>query len=168
MATMTTIETAGRTAQPAMLSKSAWQRVLATDNDWGAAAARLTLGLVMFPHGAQKLLGMFGGYGWSATMGFLTAKVGLPAPLAVLVILFESLGSVALIAGFAGRLAALGIVSVMVGAVLTTHLPYGFFMNWSGTQGGEGFEYHLLALGLAAVVLLRGSGAASVDRHITG
>ncbi len=138
--------------------------VIGTGADWGATAARIALGLVMFPHGAQKLLGWFGGYGWAGTMGFLTGQIGLPAVVAGAVILIESLGSVALLTGFLGRLAAAGIAGVMVGAVATVHVGNGFFMNWSGNQAGEGFEYHILALGLALVVMLKGSGAASLDR----
>lgn len=129
--------------------------------------ARAALGVVMFPHGAQKLLGWFGGYGWTGTMGFLTAKVGLPAPVASLVILIESLGSLALVAGFAGRVMAAGVAAVMIGAVATVHLANGFFMNWAGSQAGEGFEYHILAIALALVVMIGGSGAASVDRALT-
>jgi putative oxidoreductase len=141
-------------------------RVLATDADWSATVARIVLGVVMFPHGAQKLLGWFGGYGWTGTMGFLTGIVGLPVVVAALVILVESLGTLALVAGLAGRVMAAGVAAVMLGAVATVHLRNGFFMNWTGTQGGEGFEYHLLALALAAVVMISGSGAASVDRTL--
>jgi len=143
------------------------RRILATEGDWGATVARVALGAVMLPHGAQKLLGWFGGYGFQATMGFLTTQVGLPYPIALLVILIESFGGVFLMLGLAGRVMGAGVAAVMVGAVVTTHLPNGFFMNWAGTQKGEGFEYHLLALGLALVVMLRGSGAASVDRALS-
>lgn len=146
--------------------RSVASRLLATEADWSATAARVALGLVMFPHGAQKLLGWFGGYGWSGTMGFLTTKVGLPTPIAALVILIESLGSLALVAGLAGRAMAAGVAAVMVGAVVTVHFANGFFMNWAGTQAGEGFEYHILALALALVVMISGSGAASVDRAL--
>ena len=143
------------------------RRVLATEGDGGATVARVALGAVMLPHGAQKLLGWFGGYGFQGTMGFLTTQVGLPYPIAVLVILIESIGSLALVLGLAGRVMAAGVAAVMVGAVVTTHLPNGFFMNWAGTQKGEGFEYHLLATALALIVMLRGSGAASVDRALS-
>ncbi len=142
-------------------------RVLATEGDWGATVARVALGAVMLPHGAQKLLGWFGGYGFQGTMGFLTTQVGLPYPIALLVILIESFGALALVIGLAGRVMAAGVAAVMVGAVVTTHLRNGFFMNWSGAQRGEGFEYHILALALALVVMLRGSGAASVDRALS-
>ena len=143
------------------------RRLVATEDDWGATVARVALGAVMLPHGAQKLLGGFGGYGFQATLGFLTTQVGLPYPIALLVILIESFGGLFLVLGLAGRVMAAGVAAVMVGAVVTTHLANGFFMNWAGTQKGEGFEYHILALALALVVMLRGSGAVSVDRALS-
>jgi putative oxidoreductase len=142
------------------------QRLVKTDGERTQAFLRVVLGVVMLPHGLQKLFGWFGGYGFENTMGYLTEGMGLPWVLALLVILAESLGALALIAGAGGRLAALGIAAVMVGAVLTSHLSYGFFMNWGGGQAGEGFEYHLLALALAGGVVVRGSGAWSVDRWL--
>jgi len=143
------------------------RRLLATEAEWAPTVARVALGAVMFPHGAQKLLGWFGGFGFQGTIGFLTGQAGLPYPIALLVILIESLGSLALVAGFAGRVMAAGVAAVMVGAVATVHLANGFFMNWAGSQAGEGFEYHVLALALAAIVMLRGSGAASIDRSLS-
>ncbi len=138
-------------------------RLLATDSSRTLTVQRVLLGLVMFPHGAQKLLGWFGGYGWSGTMGFLTHGVGLPALLAGLIIFIEFFGSLALITGTLTRLSALGIAAVMVGAVVTTHLHNGFFMNWGGQAAGEGFESHILALALALPIIVRGGGAYSVD-----
>ncbi len=142
------------------------QKIVNTDASVAPAVMRIALGSVMFAHGAQKAFGWFGGYGFDGTMGFLTGAVGLPAPVAFLVIAIELIGSAALIAGAAGRLAATGIAAVMVGAVVTTHLGNGFFMNWGGQQAGEGFEYHILALALSAGVMLLGSGAWSVDRAL--
>ena len=124
------------------------------------------LAVVIFPHGAQKVLGWFGGYGWDGTMGYLTGTIGLPTALAALVILIEFLGPIALLLGFCTRFAALGIVAVMVGAVQTVHRANGFFMNWTGKQGGEGYEYHLLAIGIALALILLGGGALSVDRKL--
>jgi len=141
-------------------------RLLATDNAWTLAVARLALGVVIFPHGAQKMLGWFGGQGFTATMGFFTGQ-GVPAPLALLAIVAEFFGSLGLIVGLLGRVAAFGIFCVMVVAILTVHLPNGFFMNWLGKQAGEGFEYHLLAIGLALVVMIGGSGALSVDHSLS-
>lgn len=146
---------------PSLLSKA-----LATHADPGLAIARLTLAVVLWPHGAQKLLGWFGGYGWTGTMGFLTQTVGLPAPLAAGVILLEFFGPLLLLAGLLTRPVALGIVGLMAGAIATVHAPNGFFMNWFGQQQGEGFEFHLLVIGLAAVLALRGGGSLSLDRKL--
>jgi putative oxidoreductase len=156
----------GHTEERTSGMKGIVRRIVATHGDWGATAARVALGVAMFPHGAQKLLGWFGGYGFTGTMGAFTGQMGFPAPLAAAVILIEFFAAVALILGVLGRPAALGIAAIMVGAVATVHFRNGFFMNWFGTGTGEGYEYHLLALALAAVVLLRGSGAASVDRAL--
>lgn len=141
-----------------------WLRQLVrTDTEATAALLRVTLGVVILAHGAQKLFGWFGGYGFENTMAYFTEGMGLPTVLAAGIILAESLGAVALIAGAGGRLAALAIGGIMLGAVVTVHAEHGFFMNWFGAQAGEGFEYHLLALGLAGGVVLKGSGAWSVD-----
>ncbi len=142
------------------------KRLMQTDDDTGRFLVRLFLGLVMFPHGAQKLLGWFGGGGFSATMQGMTG-MGLPAFIVFLVIIFEFFGALSLIFGFLGRLGALGILCVMLGAIFTVHLQHGFFMNWMGQQAGEGFEYHLLAIGMALAVLVGGSGRWSVDRALS-
>ena len=142
--------------------------LVATNDDAGPVILRLTLALVFFPHGAQKLLGWFGGFGFSGTMDYLTGAVGLPAVIALLVILIEFFGPIALALGFFTRAAALGIGAVMVGAIATQHWQHGFFMNWTGQQAGEGFEYHLLVLGIVLVLLLKGSGALSLDRLLGG
>lgn len=141
-------------------------RVLATAPAASGPILRAGLALVLFPHGAQKLLGWFGGYGWSGTMGFLTGKIGLPAPLAALVILIESLGPVFLLFGLLTRPVALGVIAVMIGAIATVHAPNGFFMNWTGAQPGEGFEYHLLVIAMALVLLVSGGGSLSADRRL--
>jgi len=138
-----------------------------TTSDPATAIARLALGLVMFPHAMQKLFGWFGGYGLDGTMGFFTGQLGMPAALAALAIAAEALGAIGLIVGLAGRGAAFGIAAVMVGAVVTVHLPNGFFMDWGGQLAGEGYEYHILALALASVVMLRGSGAWSLDAVVS-
>lgn len=144
-----------------------FKRFLATSNDAAALFMRLALGAVMFPHGAQKVLGWFGGHGAAATIqGF--SKMGMPQFLTILVLLAEFAGSLMLIFGFLTRLAAFGIGCVMLGAVLLVHGKVGFFMNWVGAQKGEGFEYHLLALGLSIGLLIKGGGALSIDRAIAG
>ncbi len=141
-------------------------RILGTDNDPVGLIMRLALGLVMFPHGAQKALGWFGGHGASATIQSF-AKLGMPLPLTVLVLAAELGGSLLLIVGFLTRVAAFGIGCVMLSAILLVHGHVGFFMNWAGSQKGEGFEYHLLALGLSIGLMIKGGGALSVDRAIT-
>jgi len=128
---------------------------------------RLALGLVFFPHGAQKVLGLFGGYGANATIQYFT-KMGLPPWVTVLVMAAEFGGSILLILGFLTRIAAFGIGCVMAGALIMVHAKVGFFMNWAGTQKGEGFEYHILALGLAVALIFAGGGAFSVDGAIAG
>jgi putative oxidoreductase len=142
------------------------KKLMQTDDDVGMLIVRLALGIVMFPHGAQKLLGWFGGGGFAGTMQGMTG-MGLPAVVVFLVILAEFFGSLSLITGVLGRLGAFGILCVMVGAVVTVHLPNGFFMNWMGNQKGEGFEYHILAIGMAIAILVKGSGAFSVDRSMS-
>jgi len=139
------------------------RRLIFTRNDWAPAIARLVLGLVILPHGLQKLFGMFGGPGWHGAIGFLTGMLHVPYPLAVLAILAETAGALALILGFLGRVGAFGVAVNMLVATFLVHWPNGFFMNWGGNQKGEGFEYHILAVGLALIVMLAGSGAASVD-----
>ena len=138
-----------------------------TDDDVGRLIVRIALGLVMFPHGAQKLLGWFGGSGFAGTLQFFTSQLSLPIAVTLLVILAEFFGAISLITGFLGRVGAFGILCVMLGAIFMVHLPNGFFMNWMGTQKGEGFEYHLLAIGMALAIIVKGSGAYSADRSIT-
>ena len=137
-----------------------------TDESWAGFTLRLTLGLVMFPHGAQKLLGWYGGFGFSGTMGFFTETMHLPWLIAFLVIIGESIGSVALLAGLLTRFTAASLAVIMVGAIVTTHLPHGFFMNWFGKQQGEGYEYYLLVIGIGLAQLVTGAGKWSVDKVI--
>jgi len=137
-----------------------------TRNSRVALVARVTLGLVMLPHGAQKALGWFGGEGLRATIEGM-GQQGIPVALGLAVVSGELLGSLALVVGLFGRLAAAAIFLIMLGAVVLVHLENGFFMHWTGTKAGEGFEYHVLAMGLALVVCMKGSGALSIDRMLT-
>jgi putative oxidoreductase len=137
-----------------------------SDGSTALLIIRLVLGGVMFAHGAQKLLGWFGGQGFSGTMGVFTGKMGLPWLVAFLVIIAESIGSLALIAGFLTRFTAASFMLIMVGAIATVHWPKGFFMNWFGQQQGEGFEYHLLVLGMSAALLVAGGGKWALDSVI--
>jgi putative oxidoreductase len=139
--------------------------LLRTDDSLPLMIVRLALGIVILPHGLQKTLGLFGGPGYSGTMAMFTSQ-GMPAALAFLVILGESAGSLGLIVGFLSRIAGFGISCIMLGAIAMVHWPNGLFMNWSGKQAGEGFEFHILALGIALAVLVGGGGKSSVDRAI--
>jgi putative oxidoreductase len=145
-----------------------FRKLVSTSNDFTLTIVRLVLGVTFFMHGAQKMLGWFGGYGFHGTMGFFTQQMGIPAPLAFLAICAEFFGGLGLLVGLLGRIAALGIIVNMLVAIVTVHHVNGFFMNWTGQQKGEGFEYHLLAIALAIVVLVKGSGAISIDRAIAG
>lgn len=140
-------------------------RLVHTELDYALAWLRAVVACVMFAHGAQKVLGWFGGPGYDAALsGFLS--MGIPEPLAIAAILTEFLGAIALFAGLLGRIAALGIAIEMIVAVALVHLPYGFFMNWTGMQAGEGFEYHILLVAMAAPIVVRGAGALSLDHLI--
>jgi len=140
-------------------------RLLTTKNDGLLLAQRLLLAAVMFPHGAQHALGWFGGYGFGGTYGWMTGTLGIPAPLAALAIVTELIAPVLLVIGLGGRLAAAGLAAILSVAAFT-HVSNGFFMNWFGSQPGEGFEYHLLGIALAASIVVRGSGAFSMDRTL--
>ena len=140
------------------------RKLVATDNDYATTMLRLVLGLIFFAHGAQKMLGWFGGYGFNGTMGFFTGMMHIPAPFAFLAIAAEFFGSIGLIFGFLTRIAGLGILSNMLVAIAMVHHHFGFFMNWTGLQKGEGYEYHLLVLALAVYLMIRGAGAVSIDR----
>jgi len=145
------------------------KKIFATDQyNITALIARIALGIVVFPHGAQKLLGWFDGYGFEGTMGFLTGSVGLPWIVGLLVILIEFFGALFLITGFATRIAALGIIGNFIGVVFSSHSSSGFFMNWSAQANQiEGLEYFILLFGLALISLIAGGGKASIDTLIS-
>jgi putative oxidoreductase len=132
-----------------------------TEMNWVLTLLRITLGLVMLPHGLQKLFGWFGGFGFTATVGFFQSQ-GIPVSIALLVILAESFGALSLIFGFATKFCAFGIGLTMLGAAIFVR-SNGFFMNWFNTQSGEGFEYHLLTIALSLVLLIEGGGTLSQD-----
>ncbi len=140
-----------------------FKKFLQTDDDIASLVLRVLIGVVMFPHGAQKLLGWFGGFGYSGTMGWFTGTVGVPSIFAFLVIITEFFGALALISGTLTRLAAFAVGVDMLMATILIHIPVGFFMNWSGKQQGEGFEFHLLAMAIAVALIIRGGGRWSVD-----
>jgi putative oxidoreductase len=140
-----------------------FRKLLSTRNDPSLTLLRLVAGVVFFAHGAQKMLGWFGGYGFHGTMGFFTQELHLPAVLAFLAICAEFFGGLGLIVGFLTRIAAFGVLCNMVTAVLLVHHRFGLFMNWGGDQKGEGFEFHLLAIAVMLAIIIRGAGAYSVD-----
>jgi putative oxidoreductase len=144
----------------------------ATHADWIVVIARIVLGIIFFAHGAQKMLGWYGGPGLASCMRTFTEHLHLPPALAFLVIAGELLSGVGLIVGLFSRIAALVIALTMVGAIATVHFRFGLFLNWFGTQEGHGIEYHLLTIALALVVVVQGAGALSLDRllheHISG
>jgi putative oxidoreductase len=139
------------------------KQLLSTSNDATLTLMRGVLGVVFFAHGAQKMFGWFGGGGFEATMTGFTSYMGIPWIFALLAIVAEFFGGLGLILGFLTRIASLGILSVMLVAIFKVHAQFGLFMNWAGNQQGEGFEYHLLAIVIAGVLMLRGAGAWSVD-----
>lgn len=138
-----------------------------TENNWSSLALRLTLGIVLFPHGAQKMLGWFGGYGFTGTMTFFTDSMQLPWIVGFLVIVIEFVGAISLVVGFATRAWSISVIVLMIGIIISSHLPFGFFMNWSGSQTGEGYEYHLLMIGMAIALFLSGGGSFSFDKRIS-
>ena len=148
-------------------ASSQLQRLLATSPTLAPVALRATLALVMFPHGAQKVFGWFGGHGWSGTMNHFTTNMGLPSLMAAFVILLEFVGPLLLLAGLGTRAVALGFVGIMFGAIATVHGEHGFFMNWFGGQAGEGYEYHLLVIGMSLALVFAGGGRWSLDRRFS-
>ena len=140
--------------------------VFHTEQNYAVLFLRLALAVAIFPHGAQKLLGWFGGFGYKGAMGYFTQTLGIPTIFGFLAIVAEFFGSLALIAGFLTRPAAFGIGVVMLVAALKVHLPYGFFTNWFGNQKGEGYEYFILAIGMALTLVIAGGGAWSLDQTL--
>ncbi len=139
------------------------KKLFQTDDAWSSMILRVALGVVMFPHGAQKLLGWYGGHGLAGTLGFFTEQMHIPWIIVLLIIIGESFGSVGLIVGLLTRFAAASLAVIMLGAITMVHWPHGFFMNWFGQQAGEGFEYHLLVLGICLALVVSGAGRWSAD-----
>ena len=134
-----------------------------SQHDWTGLVLRITAGLIMFPHGAQKLFGWFGGYGFHGTMNFFMGTLKLPWLVSFLVIMIESIGAASLVLGLATRVWSIAFIVIMMGAIYTTNAKNGFFMNWFGNQPGEGYEYHLLLIGLCAALFICGSGRYALD-----
>ncbi len=145
-----------------------WYKIIKTKNDWAPLVLRALLAVVIFAHGAQKLLGWFGGYGFTGTMDYFTEAMGLPWLVAFSVIVGESLGALALAAGIGTRILGLYFTALALGIVISTHLPNGFFMNWYGNQPGEGYEYFILWIAISISLIFLGGGRFSIDSMISG
>lgn len=144
-----------------------WRKLFSTDTrDFTLTIARAVLAVIFFAHGSQKMFGLFGGRGIPGTIEIFQTTMGLPAPVTLLVMFTEVFGALALALGLLSRLAAFGVGVIMIVAPFANHLYPRFFMNWTGQQPGEGYEYHLLALALAISVAVRGGGAWSLDGRI--
>ncbi len=139
------------------------QFLFATDDSWTGLLLRLCVGCIMFSHGAQKLLGLFGGYGFKTTVSYFTNTMKLPWVVSFLVIVIEFFGALFLLMGFTTRLYAILFIAIMTAAIITTNYKNGFFMNWFGNQQGEGFEYHLLVIGICTALIITGGGRYSID-----
>ena len=152
-----------------MVMKNFMKHFFQTNDSVSCLVPRVVVGCVIFPHGAQKLLGWFGGFGFTGTMSYFTGVHSMPWIIAFLCIIGEALGSLGLITGFLTRLSAFGIICIMTGAITMVHWPNGFFMNWfgkltgDGKVVGEGFEFHLLVIAICIPLLIFGGGKYSVD-----
>lgn len=142
------------------------QFLFSGDSSFAGLILRMTIGLIMLPHGAQKMFGVFGGYGFKATVNFFTGTMGLPRLISILIIIIELVGAIGLIIGFGSKIWAALFIVIMIGAIATTNYANGFFMNWFGNQKGEGFEYHLLIIGICIALFFTGSGKCAVDYFI--
>lgn len=140
------------------------EKIFKTDNGIVPLVLRAALVIVVFPHGAQKLFGWFGGYGFFGMMDYFTETMGLPWIIGFLVIMLETIGAVALIAGFATRIISVFYIALALGIVFSSHIQNGFFMNWFGNQAGEGYEYFILWIGIATVLVITGGGRWSLDK----
>lgn len=143
------------------------QKILKTRTGFDLTALRVVLGIVIFAHGAQKMLGIFGGYGWSGTMQFFTETMHMSYLTSVLTIFIEFFGSLMLITGFFTRVAALGMFGLFTGIMYNVALANGFFMNWGGKNPGEGYEYHVLVLGMSLALFIGGAGSLSIDNKLS-
>jgi putative oxidoreductase len=142
------------------------KKITLTENRISPLILRITLALVLWPHGAQLLAGLFGGYGYTGSMAYLQST-GLPYIIAFLVIFLLFFGTLFILLGLFTRAFAAVFILMFIGMIVTVHQPNGFFMNWAGNQKGEGFEYHLLMIGIAIALIVTGGGKLSVDAYIS-
>jgi len=140
--------------------------VFATDDGWTGFLLRVTVGGIMFAHGGQKLLGWFNGPGFDGIMTWLMQTKHLPWIVAFGVVMVEFLGSLMLLVGLGTRFWAVAMIGLMIGIIVTSHMQQGFFMNWNGEPRPEGFEYHLLVIGISLAAMVAGGGRFSLDRYL--
>jgi len=141
-----------------------FQRIITTTNEWHWTLIRLAAGIMIFPHGLQKAFGLWGGRGLSAQLEYFQHHDHIPLVFAFLAIMAELLGGIGLITGFLSRIAAFGLLCNMTIGPFVSNVQYGMFLNWSGKQKGEGFEFHILAAAMALTIVARGAGMLSIDR----
>ena len=146
--------------------KTLFSRSIYTSHSYAALALRTTLAIVLFAHGAQIMLGWYGGTGFRASMLYLTQVENIPAAIAFSVIFLQFFGPILLAVGLFTRFVSVAIAGLFIGMIVTVHLDHGFFMNWFGTSNGEGYEYHILVIGLCIALVIQGAGASSLDRYI--
>lgn len=142
------------------------QWIRSTDGGWGSLTLRLTLGVVLFPHAAQKLFGWFDGPGLQGEMQYMTTQVGLPALIAATAIAVECLGTFFILFGIWTKITSIAVFFLFTGMIVVDHASHGFFMNWFGKMpaGAEGFEYHLLVLGICLTLIIQGGGKYSTEK----
>jgi putative oxidoreductase len=140
------------------------QQLVETNTSYICLFLRIITGIIIFPYGMQKLFGWFDGPGISGTHEQMRSK-NIPWFIGWLIIIAQSFGSVALILGLFGRIAAGGNFIIFTGA-LVVHSPDGWFLNWFGKKKGEGIEYLMMLLSILLVITINGSGAFSVDQWL--
>lgn len=143
-----------------------FQTTLKKSDAIGNLLLRLALAAVILPHGCQLFFGSFNGPGFNNAMAYFVEVERLPALVGLAVIFLQFFGSLFILFGLVTRFIALGLAGLFIGMIFTSHIEYGFFMNWFGTQQGEGFEYHLLVIGMAFSLVFTGAGSLSLDAMI--
>ncbi len=136
-----------------------------TDDNKASIILRISFAIMMLPHGMGKVFGVFGvfgGMGFDKTIHHMTENMGIPYIFALLAIVVEFLSTFAIIIGYQTRINALLLAIVMIVAS-TFHFQHGFYMNWFGQKAGEGFEFHILAVGMMLALAVLGGGKYSLD-----
>lgn len=151
MSTLTTVDPAKGNSRSAENARTA-TGITATDA--ALLVLRIALGVIFFAHGAQKMLGWFGGNGLAATVQGMS-QGGIPVPLVYVAVFTEFFGGLAVIVGALTRLASLGLFVTMLVAIFKVHLANGFFMNGAG---GAGIEYNVALAAMSLALVLAGPG----------